>query len=51
MMNAILAAAAMNFKRAMNLWHTEALSSWQLIGNLLTFVYRTLMLKKLKMTF
>lgn len=51
MMNAILVAAAMNFKRAMNLWRTVALSSWQLIQDLLLFVYRTLLSQKSKMTF
>ncbi|MBS1628889.1 MAG: IS5 family transposase [Bacteroidetes bacterium] len=51
MMNAILAAAAMNFKRAMNLWRTEAHSSWQLIQNLILFVYSTFLSQKSKMTF
>ena len=51
MMNAILAAAAMNFKRAMNLWHTEALSSWQLIYTILINVYSTLLSQKSKVTF
>lgn len=32
-MNLILAAAAMNFKRRMNLWRTEALRRWLLIFN------------------
>ncbi len=49
--NVILAAAAMNFKRAMNLWRTEAHRSWQLIYNLFIAVYRILLLKKLKTTF
>ena len=32
--NVILAAAAMNFKRVMNLWRTEAINSWQLVYDL-----------------
>ena len=51
MINAILAAAAMNFKRAMNLWRTEANRSWQLIYTLLISVYRILLPQRLKMTF
>lgn len=51
MMNAILAAAAMNFKRAMNLWRTEAYRSWQLIQKLILFVYGTLLSPKSKVTF
>lgn len=35
MMNLILSAAAMNFKRAMNLWCTEAKRRWQLMCNIL----------------
>mgnify|MGYP006919250642 CR=1 FL=1 len=31
--NALLAAAALNFKRVMNLWRTEASNFWQLIQN------------------
>jgi IS5 family transposase len=50
-MNVILAAAAMNFKRAMNLWRTEANRSWQLIYTLIIFVYSSLMSRKMKMTF
>jgi len=30
-MNVILAAAAMNFKRVMNLWRTEAINRWAFI--------------------
>lgn len=51
LMNVILAAAAMNFKRAMNLWRTEAHRSWQLIQNLLLFVYSILLPGKTKVTF
>src|SRR5215217_1501040 len=50
--NLLLAAAAMNFKRAMNLWRTEANRSWQLIYNLLIYVHRILLSRKLrKLTF
>lgn len=49
--NVILAAAAMNFKRAMNLWRTEAIRSWQLIYNFFITVYSILLPRKLKMTF
>jgi IS5 family transposase len=49
--NVILAAAAMNFKRAMRLWRTEAHRSWQLIYNLIIIVYRNLLSEKLKTTF
>ena len=48
--NVILAAAAMNFKRVMNLWRTEAISSWQLVYNILLFGIHFL-LPKPKVTF
>ena len=48
--NVILAAAAMNFKRVMNLWRTEAIQSWQLPFQFLLSVYRFLLLKP-KVTF
>jgi len=51
LMNVILAAAAMNFKRVMNLWRTEANGSWKLIDILYTFVLKILLPQKLKMTF
>lgn len=51
LMNAILAAAAMNFKRAMNLWRTEAHRSWQLIYILLMNVYQVLLPQNSKLTF
>lgn len=50
-MNVILAAAAMNFKRAMNLWRTEANRSWQLIHNLFIYVYGFLLPEISKATF
>ena len=39
-MNIILAAAAMNFKRRINLWRTEAIRCWLLVYNML---YRCLL--------
>lgn len=49
--NIILAAAAMNFKRAMNLWRTEAIARWKLILQFLFGVYRIFIPQKLKPTF
>lgn len=51
LMNVILAAAAMNFKRVMNLWRTEANDCWKLIHILYMFVLSVLLPEKLKMTF
>lgn len=48
--NVMLAAAAMNFKRVMNLWRTEAICSWQLVYNFLLYGIQFL-LPKQKMTF
>jgi transposase, IS5 family len=48
--NVILAAAAMNFKRVMNLWRTEAITSWQLVYNFILYGLQFL-LPKLKVTF
>jgi IS5 family transposase len=45
LMNLILSAAAMNFKRAMNLWRTEASFRWQLIHFPFVFVYSILLLE------
>ena len=50
-MNLILSAAAMNFKRVINLWRTEANRRWQLIYTTLILVYSYLLPKKLKPTF
>ena len=48
--NLILAAAAMNFKRVINLWRTEAITSWQLVYN--TILYGiAFLLPKPKLTF
>ncbi len=43
LMNVILAAAAMNFKRVMNLWRTEANNSRKLIEILYSFVIKILL--------
>jgi IS5 family transposase len=43
LMNLILSAAAMNFKRVMNLWRTEEKRSWQLIYIIHIFVSRNFM--------
>jgi IS5 family transposase len=51
LMNVIMAAAAMNFKRVMNLWRTEANYCWKLIETLLSFVLSILLPQKLKRTF
>ena len=50
-MNIILAAAAMNFKRRINLWRTEAINCWLLIYKLLINAYWIFMPQKLKPTF
>jgi hypothetical protein len=50
-MNVILAAAAMNFKRVMTLWRTEAIKCWILIYNYLVSAYRNFIAQKLKETF
>lgn len=49
--NIILAAAAMNFKRAMNLWRTEANARWKLVLEFIIDVYRIFMPKSLNQTF
>lgn len=49
--NVILAAAAMNFKRVMNLWLTEATLCRLLIYNYLIAVYRNFIAQILKPTF
>ena len=48
--NVMLSAAAMNFKRVMNLWRTEAITSWQLVYNFIIYGLQFL-LPKLKVTF
>ena len=50
-MNLILAAAAMNFKRRMNLWRTEALIRWLLLCKYFIEVCKNFYAPNLKMTF
>ena len=38
-MNVILSAAAMNFKRRINRWRTEAMSCWLLIYKMIVNIY------------
>jgi transposase, IS5 family len=42
-LNVMLSAAAMNFKRVMNLWRTEATGSWQLVYNFILYVLQFLL--------
>ena len=49
--NILLAAAAMNFKRVMNLWKKEAQLSWKLLYNFIVNVYWNFTAQKLKSTF
>lgn len=49
--NVLMAAAAMNFKRVINLWLTEAIYRWKLIWLLLQNVYQNIIAQKLKPTF
>lgn len=49
--NVMLSAAAMNFKRVMNLWTTEANKCWTLIYNFIINIYWNLYALKIKMTF
>jgi hypothetical protein len=50
-MNIILAAAAMNFKRRINLWRTEAIILWLIIYKTIIDSYWNFMPQKLKLTF
>lgn len=50
-MNVILAAAAMNFKRRINLWRTEAILRWLLIYKFVINIYWDFIAPKLKTTF
>ena len=50
-MNLILAAAAMNFKRRMNLWRTEAIFRWLLLYKYFIGVCKNFYVLKLKVTF
>jgi len=49
--NVLLAAAAMNFKRRINLWRSEANFCWKLIYQMLLNVYWFLFAPKIKYTF
>ena len=49
--NLLLAAAAMNFKRRINLWRTEALRRWLLICKIIIDAYWNFIARKLKRTF
>jgi IS5 family transposase len=49
--NVLLSAAAMNFKRVMNLWRTEATKCWLLIYNILLGIYWNFIPLNRKMTF
>lgn len=50
-MNLMLAAAAMNFKRRINLWRTEAMRRWLLIFNYIIDAYWNFIAKNVKLTF
>jgi IS5 family transposase len=49
--NVMLSAAAMNFKRVMNLWRTEAIRRWLLIYNFLVGIYWNFIPLNQKVTF
>ena len=49
--NVLLSAAAMNFKRRINLWRTEANLCWKLIYQMLLNAYWNLFAPKIKYTF
>lgn len=49
--NVLLAAAAMNFKRVMNLWRTEAKFGWKLIYQCVVNIYLNFIAQDLKSTF
>jgi IS5 family transposase len=49
--NVMLSAAAMNFKRVMNLWRTEALRRWLLIYNFFVGIYWNFIPLNQKVTF
>lgn len=49
--NLMMSAAAMNFKRVINLWLTEAKHCWKLIYNMLINIYWNFIAQKSKMTF
>lgn len=49
--NLLLSASAMNFKRVINLWTTEANFRWKLIYNRIVNIYQNMFAQFLKMTF
>ena len=49
--NLLLAAAAMNFKRRMNLWRTEAIRRWLLVCRFIIDAYWNFIAQNLKPTF
>jgi hypothetical protein len=49
--NLLMSAAAMNFKRVINLWLTEVNIRWKLICQFIAFIYQYFFAQKLKMTF
>jgi IS5 family transposase len=49
--NLMMSAAAMNFKRVINLWLTEAKNYWQLIWNIIAAIYWNNYALNKKMTF
>lgn len=49
--NLLLSASAMNFKRVINLWNTEANFRWKLIYKYIVNIYQNIFAQFLKMTF
>jgi IS5 family transposase len=49
--NVLMAASAMNFKRVMNLWLTEAIFRWKLILNIFLDVYQKHIAQKFRYDF
>lgn len=47
----VILAAAMNFKRVINLWRTEAVRRWLLICRLMAAAYCNFIAQKIKVTF
>jgi hypothetical protein len=50
-LNILMAAAAMNFKRVMNLWLTEAIYRWKLISKIILNVSKKNIAQTLNPTF
>ena len=49
--NVLLSAAAMNFKRVINLWSSEAIYRWKLILKIILDAYQSFIAQNLSMTF